>query len=115
MVDQCSSSATKEVTPELLGVSGSPLRRRLSQTGLSGNRSFQLPPLHEQGGWYFLTVSVRSIRALKREEARQRMADLRHARRNRRAALAVQRASSLFGDAAKWRLTNLAEVLKAMS
>ena len=60
-------------------------------------------------------MSVKSIRALKRDEARQRMADLRRARRSRRSVLAVQRRSSYFGDAAKWRLTNLAEVLKAMS
>jgi hypothetical protein len=43
------------------------------------------------------------------------MTDVRRARKSRRAALAVQRRSSVFGDAAKWRLTNLAEVLKAMS
>jgi hypothetical protein len=60
-------------------------------------------------------VSAKSIRALKRAEARQRMADLRRARRSRRAALAEQRRSSLFGDASKWRLTNLAQVLEAMS
>lgn len=60
-------------------------------------------------------MSVKSIRALKREEARQRMTDARRARKSRRAALAVQRQSSLFGDAAKWRLTNLAQVLRAMS
>jgi hypothetical protein len=43
------------------------------------------------------------------------MADVRRAQKSRRAALAVQRRSSMFGDAARWRLTNLAEVLKAMS
>lgn len=60
-------------------------------------------------------MSAKSIRALKRTEGRQRMADVRRARESRRAALAVQRRSSVFGEAAKWRLTNLAEVLKAMS
>jgi hypothetical protein len=60
-------------------------------------------------------VSLKSIRALKREEARQRMADLRRARKSRRAALAIERRSAVFGDATKWRLTNLAEVLRAMS
>ena len=60
-------------------------------------------------------MSAKSIRALKRIEARQRMADVRRAGKSRRAALAVERRSSVFGDAAKWRLTNLAEVLKAMS
>jgi hypothetical protein len=43
------------------------------------------------------------------------MADLRHARKSRRAALGEQRRSSLFGNAAEWRLTNLAQVLKAMA
>jgi hypothetical protein len=62
-----------------------------------------------------LSVKANSLRAVKRAEARQRMADLRRARRSPRAALAVQRQSSLFGDAAKWRLTNLAQVLRAMS
>ena len=60
-------------------------------------------------------MSAKSSRALKRIEARQRMTDVRRARKNRRAALAVQRRSSVFGDAAKWRLTNFAEVLEAMS
>jgi hypothetical protein len=42
------------------------------------------------------------------------MADLRRARKSRRAALAIQRRASLTGDASKWRITNLASALKAM-
>ena len=75
----------------------------------------RLTALRRHGVWYFLSVSANSIKALKRAEARQRMADSRRARRSRRAALAVQRRSSVFGNAAEWRLTNLAEVLRAMS
>jgi hypothetical protein len=60
-------------------------------------------------------MRAKSIQALKRDEARQRMADLRRARKSRRAALVAQRRSSLFGNAAEWRLTNLAQVLRAMS
>jgi hypothetical protein len=83
--------------------------------GLSSDSGFQLRSLRGRDPWYDLAVSVKSIRALKREEARQRTTDARRARKSRRAALAVQRQSSLFGDAAKWRLTNLAQVLRAMS
>ena len=60
-------------------------------------------------------MSTKSVQALKRAEGRQRMADLRRARKSRRAAIAEQPHSSLFGNAAEWRLTNLAQVLKAMS
>ena len=63
----------------------------------------------------FWSVSTKSVQALKRAEARQRMADLRRARKSRRAAIAEQQHSSLFGNAAEWRLTNLAQVLKAMA
>jgi hypothetical protein len=60
-------------------------------------------------------VSTKSDQTLKRAEARQRMADLRRARKSRRAAIAEQRQSSLFGNAAEWQFTNLVQVLKAMS
>lgn len=56
----------------------------------------------------------RSVAALKREEARQRMAALARAGRSRRAALVEQRRASLVGDGANWRITNLAAALKAM-
>ena len=79
-----------------------------------GNGRFQLPPLREQAAWYFLPVSVRTIRALQREEGRQRMADLRHARRSRRAALAFERRYALtYG--AKGRITNLRRMVQAMA
>jgi hypothetical protein len=59
-------------------------------------------------------VSDKSIRALKREEARQRMADLRHARRSRRTALAFERRYAL-ACGAKGRITNLREMMQAMA
>ena len=52
---------------------------------------------------------------IKRAEARERMAALRRARRSPAAARKEQRAASLFGDASKWRITNLAQVLSAMA
>ena len=60
-------------------------------------------------------VKSETFAELKREEARQRMAALRRARRSPAAARKEQRAASLFGDASKWRITNLAEVLTAMA
>jgi hypothetical protein len=56
-----------------------------------------------------------SFAAFKRAEARERMADLRRARKSRRAALAIQRRASLTADASKWRIVNLASALKAMA
>jgi hypothetical protein len=59
-------------------------------------------------------VSVKSIRALKREDARQRMSDLRRARKSRRAALAYERRYALtYGT--KGRITNLRAMLQAMA
>ena len=52
---------------------------------------------------------------IKRAEARERMAALRRARRSPAAARKEQRAASLFGDASKWRITNLRQVLQAMA
>jgi len=60
-------------------------------------------------------VKAESFEAIKREEARQRMAALRRARKSRAAAWKEQRAASLFGDASKRRITNLAEVLSSMA
>jgi hypothetical protein len=59
-------------------------------------------------------VSDKSIRALKREEARQRMADLRRARRNRSTALAFERRYVL-AYGLKGQITNLREMLQAMA
>jgi hypothetical protein len=59
-------------------------------------------------------VSVKSFRALKREEARQRMADVRRARKSRRAAIAFERRYALtYG--AKGRITNLRQMMEAMA
>ena len=59
-------------------------------------------------------MSAKSIRALKREEARQRMADVRRARKSRRAAIAFERRYALtYG--AKGRITNLREMMQAMA
>jgi len=60
-------------------------------------------------------VSAATFESLKRAEARARMASLRRARKSRRAALAEQRRTSLVGGGSKWRITNLASVLRAMS
>lgn len=59
-------------------------------------------------------MSAKSIRALKREEARQRMTDLRRARKSRRAAIAFERRYALtYG--AKGRITNLRQMMEAMA
>jgi hypothetical protein len=74
----------------------------------------QLTALRERDAWYVLTVSAKSIRALKREEARQRMADVRRARKSRRAAIAFERRYALtYG--AKGRITNLRQMMEAMA
>ena len=51
---------------------------------------------------------------MKREEARQRMADLRLARKSRRAALAFERKYGLL-DGSKGKITNLKQVMQAMA
>ena len=59
-------------------------------------------------------MSTKSVQALKRDEARQRMADLRHARTSRRVALAFERRYALtYGM--KGRITNLRQMLEAMA
>jgi hypothetical protein len=52
---------------------------------------------------------------IKKQEANQRMRDIREARKSKRAALAVQRRVSLVGHRGNWKVTNLAEVAEAMS
>jgi hypothetical protein len=59
-------------------------------------------------------VKAESFEAIKREEARQRMAALRRARKSRRAALAEQRKAGLF-DGSVGRITNLRQVIQAMA
>jgi hypothetical protein len=49
-----------------------------------------------------------------RDKTRQRMADLRKARKSRKAALAIQRRNA-FVDGSKEKIVNLREVLEAMA
>lgn len=56
-----------------------------------------------------------SFRELNKQEARNRMAAIRKARRSPQAAAEQQRRASLVGDGAKWRITNLKQVAKAMA
>ncbi len=56
-----------------------------------------------------------SFQQMKRQEAQSRMAAARKARRSPQAAAAQQRRASLVGDGAKWRITNLKQVAKAMA
>ena len=60
-------------------------------------------------------MSAKTFSQLKRAEARARMASVRRAGKSRRAAAVEQRRVSLVGDGSKWRITNLAAVLQAMS
>ena len=59
-------------------------------------------------------MSANSFEAIKRAEARERMAALRRARKSRRAALAEQRKAGLFNGSVG-RITNLRQVLQAMA
>jgi hypothetical protein len=56
-----------------------------------------------------------SFNQVKRQEAASRMANLRKARRSPQAAAAIQRRVSLAGDGAKWRITNLNQVARAIA
>lgn len=60
-------------------------------------------------------MKAMSFREVKRQEAQSRMAAVRRARRSPRAAAAAQRRASLVGNGAKWRITNLLQVARAMS
>ena len=62
--------------------------------------------------WFVKTVD---FNAVKRQEARSRMAAARRARRSPAAAAAEQKRASLVGDGAKWRITNFKQVARAMS
>ena len=61
------------------------------------------------------TVKTVNFNALKEQEARSRMADLRKARRSPQAAAKIQRRVSLVGNGAKWRITNLNQVARAIA
>jgi hypothetical protein len=68
----------------------------------------------------FIEVSVCFVRRMtfeqvKKLEAKNRMAAIRRARRSPAAAMAEQKRASLVGDGAKWRITNLAEVVRALA
>ncbi len=56
-----------------------------------------------------------SFNQIKRQEAQSRMAAIRRARRSPAAAIAEQKRASLVGNGAKWRITNLDEVARAMA
>ena len=56
-----------------------------------------------------------NFNAVKRQEARSRLAAARKARSSPKAAAALQRRVSLVGNGAKWRITNLNEVARAIA
>jgi hypothetical protein len=56
-----------------------------------------------------------SFNDMKRQEAENRMAAIRRARRSPQAAAREQRRASLVDDGAKWRITNLNEVARALA
>jgi hypothetical protein len=60
-------------------------------------------------------VKKMTIRQMKKLEAENRMAAIRRARRSPAAAAAEQRRASLVGNGAKWRITNLNQVARAIA
>jgi hypothetical protein len=62
--------------------------------------------------WPVKTVDCNEV---KRQEAQSRMTAARKARRSPQAAARLQHRASLMGDGAKWRITNLNEVARAMA
>jgi hypothetical protein len=60
-------------------------------------------------------VKVVDFNAVKRQKARSRMAAIRQARRGPQAAARVQRRVSMVGNGAKWRITNLNQVARAIA
>jgi hypothetical protein len=60
-------------------------------------------------------VKKMSFDQIKRQEAQSRMAAIRRARRSPAAAAAEQKRASLVGNGAKWRITNLNEVARAIA
>jgi hypothetical protein len=61
------------------------------------------------------SVKTMSFNQMKKQEAHSRMAAARKARRNPEAAAALQHRASLIGDGAKWRITNLNQVARAIA
>lgn len=64
---------------------------------------------------YCQNVSAKTFATRKQAEARARMTSLRRARKSRKAAVLEQRRVSFVSGGSKWRMTNLANVLRAMS
>jgi hypothetical protein len=60
-------------------------------------------------------VKKMTFRQMKKQEAENRMAAIRRARRSPAAAAAEQRRASLVGNGAKWRITNLNQVARAIA
>jgi hypothetical protein len=60
-------------------------------------------------------VKTADFNDVKRQEAQNRMAAVRQARRSPQAAGRLQRRASLVGHGAKWRITNFKQVARAMS
>jgi hypothetical protein len=56
-----------------------------------------------------------SFNEIKKQKERNRMAAARKARRSPETAEALQRRASLVGAGAKWRITNLNEVARAIA
>ena len=61
----------------------------------------------------FFVVSALIYNKIKKEEAKHRRVVIKQ--RGSRSAMALQRQVSLVGDGAKWRITNLPQVLEAMA
>jgi len=60
-------------------------------------------------------MNVATFHELKMQEAQSRMAAARKARRSPQAAATLQRRASLVGNGAKWRITNLNQVARAIA
>jgi hypothetical protein len=56
-----------------------------------------------------------SFNQMKRQEAQSRMSVVRKARRSPAAAATLQHRASLVGGGAKWRITNLNQVARAIA
>ncbi len=64
---------------------------------------------------YLPSVKMLSFKEMKRQEAESRMAAVRKARRSPQATAKLQHRASLVGDGAKWRITNLNQVARAIA
>jgi hypothetical protein len=60
-------------------------------------------------------VKKANFSTLKQQKTRARMAALHEARTSSHAAAKIQRRVSLVGDGAKWRITNLNQVARAIA